>query len=43
MLKNLKENMDVKSKETEYIKHSKDNFQNQKIGFLKILKVTKWA
>lgn len=26
MLKNLKENMDVKSKEIEYIKHSKDNF-----------------
>lgn len=26
MLKNLKENMGVKSKEIEYIKHSKDNF-----------------
>lgn len=33
---------DVMSKEIEYIKHSKDNFQNQKIQFLKILKVTKW-
>lgn len=43
MSKDLKENIDVMSKEIEYIKHSKDNFQNQKIQFLKILEVTKWA